>query len=103
VFSTPPPDESGRLPEDARARLWASLRSAGLAMRVEPVAANALAELRGLYEPFVKALAAHFLFPLPAFQPDKPPVDNWQSSPWMPRSPGLGGLPGGDGQDDHFG
>ena len=52
-----------------------------------------LTELRGLYEPFVNALAAYFQFALPPFVPDKPPVDNWQTSPWMRPSPGLGGLP----------
>ncbi len=52
-------------------------------MRDEPALAKALAELRDLYEPFVNALAAHFEFELPAFRPDKPPVDNWQTSPWI--------------------
>ena len=64
--------------------------------------AAALAELRGLYEPFVNALATNFLLALPPFQPDKPPVDNWQTSPWMPRSPSLGDLPSAVGVDDHF-
>ncbi len=54
-----------------------------------------------LYEPFVNALAAYFLFSMPPFQPEKPPVDNWQTSPWTPRSPGLGGLRTASG-DDHF-
>ena len=71
-------------------------------MRDGPAVATALAELRGLYEPFVNALAAYFLFALPPFQPEKPPVDNWQTSPWMPRSPGLGGLPAPGAEDDHF-
>ena len=63
---------------------------------------RALAELRALYEPFVNSLAAYFLITLPPFYPSKPPVDNWQTSPWTPRSPGLGGLPtAGDGKD-HF-
>ena len=64
--------------------------------------ATALEELRGLYEPFVNALATFFQFALPPFQPEKPPVDNWQTSPWMPRSPGLGGLPAVGVKDDHF-
>jgi hypothetical protein len=57
-----------------------------------PEAAKTLAELRGLYELFVNALAAHFMYEMPPFQPEKPPVDNWQTSPGMRRSPGLGGL-----------
>jgi len=62
---------------------------------------QALTELRALYEPIVNALAVYFHFQMPPFQPDKPPVDNWQTSPWMPRSPGLGGLPSADAVDEH--
>ena len=77
-------------------------RGRGGAARRAGGGAVALAELRGLYEPFVNALAAYFLFALPPFQPETPPVDNWQTSPWMPRSPGLGGLPGAAAADEHF-
>src|SRR5262245_65364480 len=89
------PAQSDRLPEASLARLRESLRGAGLELRDGPAMAKALAELRGLYEPFVNALAEHFLFTLPPLLPEKPPVDNWQTSPWMRRSPGLGGLPAG--------
>jgi hypothetical protein len=103
VFQTPPrPPEPDRLPENDLTRLQQSLREAGLAVRDGPGVAKALAELRGLYEPFVNALADHFLFALPPFQPSAPPVDNWQTSAWMRRSPGLGGLPAAGGGDDHF-
>jgi hypothetical protein len=61
-----------------------------------------LAELRAMYEPFVNALALHLLFPLPAFVPDKPAVDNWQTSAWTRRTPGIGNLPGRPDGDEHF-
>ena len=103
VFQTPPlPPEPDRLSEAKLARLCESLREAGLTMRDEATVATALQELRGLYEPFVNALATFFQFALPPFQPEKPPVDNWQTSPWMPRSPSLGGLPAAGAGDDHF-
>jgi hypothetical protein len=102
VFRTPPPPASDRLPASDLARLRESLRGAGLELRDGEAAAKALAELRGLYEPFVKALATYFQFTLPPFQPAEPPVDNWQTSPWMRRSPGLGGLPAAGAADDHF-
>ena len=103
VFQTPPlPPQPDRLPAAEFARLRKSLCGAGLKMRDGPAVAAALAELRGLYEPFVNALAVYFLFAMPPFLPDKPPVDNWQTSPWTPRSPGLGGLPAARGGDDHF-
>jgi hypothetical protein len=50
----------------------------------------------------LNALAAYFLFALPPFLPAKLPVDNWQTGPGMPRSPGLGSLPAGSAADDHF-
>jgi hypothetical protein len=103
VFQTPPrPPQPERLPAADLARLRESLRGAGLKMRDGPEMATALAELRALYEPFVNALAAYFLFALPPFLPQKPPVDNWQTSPWTPRSPGLGGLSAAGSGDDHF-
>ena len=101
VFSTPPPAAADRLPPADLARLWESLRGAGVNLRDTEAAAKALAELRALYEPFVHALAFYFRFPLPPMLPAASPVDNWQTSPWMPRSPGLGRLPAGDG-DEHF-
>ena len=103
VFQAPPrPPEPDRLPPADLARLSDSLRGAGLALRQGPAVALALTELRGLYEPFVNALASYFVFALPPFQPAAPPVDNWQTSAWMRRSPGLGGLPGAAAADEHF-
>ena len=71
-------------------------------MREGPAVTTALVELRALYKPFVNALAAYFLFAMPPFRPEKPPVDNWQTSPWTPRSPALGGLPAAGRGEDHF-
>jgi hypothetical protein len=103
VFQTRPlPPQPDRLSEADFARLRESLCGAGMKMREGPAVATALAELRALYEPFVNALAAHFLFAMPPFQPDKPPVDNRQTSPWTPRSPGLGGWSAAGAGDDHF-
>jgi hypothetical protein len=103
VFRAPPrPSGPDRLPAGDCARLCESLRAAGLTLREGPAVMKALADLRGLYEPFVSALAAHFLFALPPWRPEKQPVDNWQTSAWMRRSPGLGGLPAAGAEDDHF-
>jgi len=102
VFETPPrPPEVDRLPEADLARLQQTLRAAGLAIREGAAVARVLTGLRGLYEPFVNALAAHFLWALPPLQPEKPPVDNWQTSAWTERSPGLGGLSADNGEE-HF-
>lgn len=103
VSRTPPlPLVANRLPASELCKLCESLRAVGMRLREERTVAKTLTELRGLYEPFVNALAAQFLFTLPPFLPEKPPVDNWQTSPWMPRSPGLGGLSATGADDEHI-
>ena len=103
VFQVPPlPPPANRLPEADFERLRESLRHAGMTMRDGPAMETTLAELRGLYEPFVNALAAYFQFTLPPFQPERPPVDNWQTSPGMPRSRGLSRLSATGSADRHF-
>jgi hypothetical protein len=102
AFHTPPRQpEPDRLPAADLTRLRESLRAVGMKSCDGPAVEKALAELRALYEPFVNALAIQFRFPLPPFLPEKPPVDNWQTSPWMRRSPGLGGLPAAGAPDEH--
>jgi hypothetical protein len=103
VFQTPPRHATTeRLSATEFAQLGESLGAAGLPMRTGAAAVKALGELRELYEPFVVALAAYFELTVPPFQPEKPPVDNWQTSAWTKRSPGLGGLPAASSADDHF-
>jgi hypothetical protein len=100
--ATPLPPQPDRLSEAGLGRLTESLRGVGLEMRDGATVATALAELRGLYEPIVNSLAEFLQFRLPPFQPEKPPIDNWQTSPWMPQSPGLTALPGARAVEDHF-
>jgi hypothetical protein len=103
VFHTPPLlTEPDRLPAERLAELRTLLREAGLEMREGKATDDKLAELRGLYEPFLNALAHYFAFQLPPFLPDKATVDNWQTSAWMRRTPGLQGLPLPDPGDEHF-
>ena len=99
---SPRPPAGDRLPADELHRLQAMLRQTGLKVRVDPEADARLAELRGMYEPFVNALADQFLIPLPAIVPAEPAADNWQRSAWMKRAPGIGRLPLSGDQDEHF-
>jgi hypothetical protein len=103
VFRTPPviPDPD-RLPAERLAQLRAMLREAGLDLRDGPGVEAPLTQLRGMYEPFVNALAERFLLVLPPVLTDHTTVDNWQTSAWMRRTVGIGRLPGVAG-DDHFG
>ena len=103
VFRTPPqnPDED-RLPRERLTRLRAELSEEGLQLRDGEAADRQLDELRGMYEPFLAGLARYFLFALPVVVTEKPPVDNWQTSAWTSRTPGIGRLPGINPDDEHF-
>jgi hypothetical protein len=102
VFRTPPrPPQPDRLPPERLGQLRADLRKQGVGLREGAAADAKLAELRGLYEPFVQALADHLLFALPPVVPERVPVDNWQTSAWMRRAAGIGELPAPDPYDDH--
>jgi hypothetical protein len=102
VIQTPPhPMEEDRLRADAWQRLIEMLHGSGLELRQGPAVESKLVELRGMYEPFVNALAHHFHFQLPPLFSEKVSVDNWQTSAWMRRTPGFRHLPVSDG-DEHF-
>jgi hypothetical protein len=101
--TTPRAPATDRLPSSLFARLRELLHAAGLELHDGPAVEKALGELRGIYEPFINSLADHLQFALPPFLPDKPVVDNWQTSAFMRRSPSLGGLPAPGSGDEHFG
>ena len=101
TFQTPPlPPDPERLTKEQWQKLEEQLRAQRLRLRDDTMIVEKLAELRGLYEPFVNALAQRFRLALPPILPDKPTADNWQTTAWARRAPGIGKLPG-DG-DDHF-
>lgn len=103
VFRTPPlapvPD---RLADGRLSQLRKLLREAGLDLHEGPAVDAKLADLRAMYEPYVNALGQFLLFTLPPILSDKAPVDNWQTSAWMRRTPGIGMLPQLDVVDRHF-
>jgi hypothetical protein len=102
VFRTPPlaPDPD-RLSGGELERLRQELRAAGLDLRAGADVDAKLAELRGMYEPFLAGLARHFLYTLPAVLPE-PTADNWQRSAWMRRAPGIGSLPVARANEEHL-
>jgi hypothetical protein len=103
VFWTPPkPVEPDRFAQGQVARLREALGEAGVILRQGPEADARLAELRAMYEPFVNGLAQYFMFTLPPVLSEKAVVDNWQTSAWTRRTPGIGGLPGVAPGDEHF-
>ncbi|HEV8293463.1 MAG TPA: potassium channel family protein [Tepidisphaeraceae bacterium] len=91
-----------RFPPDAQKRLRQALKEAGLPHRSDEEVARKIGELRGMYEPFVNALAQRLLFTLPPVMGDEGVADNWQRSAWMQRTPGIGSLPAATHDGGHF-
>lgn len=63
--------------------LRAALAEAGVAMRDGEEADHKFEKLRGMYEPYVKALSDRLLMPLPPWLPPANAVDDWQTSVWQ--------------------
>jgi hypothetical protein len=79
------------------------LQAAGLDLAEGKAAAKHLAELRAMYEPFVNALAKYLLLSLPPLLSEKQTaVDNWQTTAWARRAPGIGHLALPPDADAHF-
>ena len=78
------PRRSGtdRLSRDDLARLRAELAASGLPLRGGEAADRQLAALRGLYEPYVAALAEYLLVDLPPWIPAPDAVDDWETTAW---------------------
>jgi len=99
---TPVAPDGDRLPEEELNELREAFKAAGLVLRDGASTAARLAELRGMYEPFLGGLAKRFMFVLPPILPGESTADNWQRSAWMRRTPGIGSLPVADVDEEHF-
>jgi hypothetical protein len=101
VYAPPVELAEDRLPPERWHALREFLQGAGLAVADGGDAEHRLAELRGMYEPFVHALSLRFLMPLPPVMVEGDSVDNWQTSAWMRRTRGIGQLRAAEALDDH--
>jgi hypothetical protein len=103
VFKTPPrPPEPDRLPPEELLQLRAAVREAGVEIREGRDIDEKLAELRGMYEPFIESLARYFSLSVPPFLPKQATVDNWQTSAWTRRTVGIGMLSVAEKRGEHF-
>jgi hypothetical protein len=103
IFRTPPRQPAvDRLPPEKLAFLRETFDKTGIAMDNGAVGNAKLMELRGLYEPFVNALAEFLMFKLPPVVVETPTVDNWQTSAWTRQTPGIGSLREGSITGEHF-
>ncbi|MDP2663582.1 MAG: potassium channel family protein [Dehalococcoidia bacterium] len=83
VLGIPPrPHGPDRLPPSEMSRVWEALATAGSPLRAGPASDGRVAELRLLYEPFVRSLSDHLLMPLPPWIPPENAGDDWRTSAW---------------------
>ncbi|HVS89640.1 MAG TPA: potassium channel family protein [Candidatus Acidoferrum sp.] len=83
VFGTAPRSlPHDRLPAQDLRRIRDILAQHGLKLREGIDADRRLADLRGMYEPYIYALAAYLNQSLPPWIPQKKGKDNWQTTAW---------------------
>ena len=103
VFKTAPkPPDPDRLPSGRCGLLREQLGKAGLELPEAATMAKRFHELRDMYEPFVNALGGFLLLNLPPILPESERTDNWQTTAWARRAPGIGKLGKPSGMDEHF-
>lgn len=102
VFKTPPqPLPANRLPVEDLRRVRDTLALEGMKLREGEEADQQLTALRKMYEPYLYALAAYLMQPLPPWIPVKKGKDNWQTTAWA-RSSGVLHKDHSTVVDDHF-
>jgi len=83
VFDTPPVEtKRQRLSREELAHLRSTLASSGLGLREESDTDQKLAELRGMYEPYLYSLSKYFRIATPPWIHTSNHPDNWQLSMW---------------------
>ncbi|HET6880303.1 MAG TPA: potassium channel family protein [Pirellulales bacterium] len=102
IIQAPPIEPSSkRLSSADFARLKSMLGEAGLVFTDGERVEQRLAELRAMYEPFASGLSERLMLAIPPIVASTKPVDNWQTSAWTRRTPGIGDLPRRD-EPEHF-
>ena len=81
VYGTPPL-ETKRLTTEDFTKLCMQMEAAGLHFSDSAAAERRLANIRGMYEPFLNSLSEHLLMPLPGWLSQDDKVDDWQTSAW---------------------
>jgi hypothetical protein len=83
VFNAPPFEpEPDRLSATDLAQLRSRLSESGMQLREGSDGDQKLAELRGMYEPYVSSLAQYFHVSVPPWMHPTSHPDNWQMSVW---------------------
>ncbi len=102
VFSAAPlAQAANRLSASELVLLRASLADTGLNLPDTPETNEKLNKLRGMYEPYVQALAQFLYMDLPPWILAKESSDNWKTSAWGRISGFTGGTQVESALDDH--
>jgi hypothetical protein len=103
VFGVSPvPLPAERLSAETLARIRDILAQNGLKLRDGAEADEKLRKLRDMYEPYIYALGAHLIQPLPPWIPLKKGKDNWQTTAWAQVTGQLEKDAATVTVDDHF-
>ncbi len=99
-----PPSKTGRdrLPHEDFINLFGGLKSAGMSLPDRERIEEELAELRRMYEPYVRSLSNYLQLPLPNWMPKESLTDNWQTSAWEKRQASDKGGRAEKGEGLHF-
>ena len=81
-FAAPQAAAVDRLPPSELKRLRVSLLESGYELRDGPEVDEKLTKLRGMYEPYLNALASYLFVELPPWILAKEVTDNWKTSAW---------------------
>jgi hypothetical protein len=81
-YATPRSMSFDRLPPSELARMRSSLIESGYSLLKGPEVDEKLAKLRGMYEPYINALASYLYVDLPPWMLAKEVTDNWKTSAW---------------------
>ncbi len=82
VLSAEPVTGDSRLSDADLALICQGMERVGLKLDDSAAARERLAQIRTLYEPYVKGLSKRLLMDLPDWLPEGKELDNWQTSAW---------------------
>jgi len=81
-YATPLTAVNDRLPASELKRLRSSLVESGYHLQEGPEVDEKLTKLRGMYEPYINAMASYLYVDLPPWILAKEVTDNWKTSAW---------------------
>jgi hypothetical protein len=103
VFGTPPKAPAAdRLPAQELRQIRDTLARHGMKLYDGEEADHRLKELRGMYEPYIYALAHYLNQTLPPWIPQKKRKDNWQTTAWAQTAGQADTRVAAVVPDDHF-